>query len=46
MNAFFALRALLFAGELLVGSLLITVLAFFAASQKRASARHLTFAGA
>ena len=46
MNAFFALRALLYAGELLVGSLPIMAIAFLGAAQKRASARHLTFAGA
>ncbi|HEX3431328.1 MAG TPA: M56 family metallopeptidase [Rhizomicrobium sp.] len=46
MNAFFALRALFFAGEVVVGSLPVMALAFLAASQKRASARHLTFAGA
>lgn len=46
MNAFFALRALLFAAEVLVGSLPIMALAFVGAVQKRASARHLAFAGA
>jgi beta-lactamase regulating signal transducer with metallopeptidase domain len=46
MNAFFALRALLFAGEVLLGSLPIMALALLGASQKRASARHLTYAGA
>ena len=46
MNAFFALRALLFAGEVLIGSLLIMALALLAAVQKRASARHATYTGA
>jgi len=46
MNAFFALRALLFAGEVLLGSLPIMALAFVHAMQKRASARHATYAGA
>jgi len=46
MNAFFALRALLFAAEVLLGSLPIMALAFLGAVQKRASARHLGFAGA
>lgn len=46
MSAFFALRALLFAGELLLGSLPIMALAFLGAVQKRASARHLAYAGA
>jgi len=46
MTAFFVLRGLLFAGELLIGSLPVMALAFLASWQKRASARHLTFAGA
>ncbi|HLY06917.1 MAG TPA: M56 family metallopeptidase [Rhizomicrobium sp.] len=46
MNAFFALRALLFAAEILLGSLPIMGLAFLGAVQKRASARHLAYAGA
>jgi beta-lactamase regulating signal transducer with metallopeptidase domain len=46
MNAFFALRALLFAAEVLLGSLPIMALAFVGTMQKRASARHLAYAGA
>ena len=46
MNAFFALRALLFAGEVLLGSIPIMALAFLGAIQKRASARHLAYGGA
>ncbi len=45
MTPFFALRTLLFAGELLAGSMLIMALAWIFASQKRASARHLAWAG-
>ena len=46
MSSFFALRALLFGGELLAGSMLIMILAWAAATQKAASARHLIWAGA
>lgn len=46
MNAFFALRALLFAGEVLAGSIPVMALTFLGAVQKRASARHLAYAGA
>jgi beta-lactamase regulating signal transducer with metallopeptidase domain len=46
MNSLFALRALLYAGELLAGSTLILMLAWLGASQKTASARHLSWAGA
>ncbi|HEX9159825.1 MAG TPA: M56 family metallopeptidase [Rhizomicrobium sp.] len=44
MNAFFALRALLFACEVLLGSLPIMALGFLGGLQKRASARHLSYA--
>ena len=46
MTPLFALRALLFAGELLAGSIVIMALAWALSSQKRASARHLAWAGA
>jgi beta-lactamase regulating signal transducer with metallopeptidase domain len=46
MSSFFAIRALLFAGELLAGSVLIMTMAWLAASQRAASSRHLTWAGA
>jgi beta-lactamase regulating signal transducer with metallopeptidase domain len=46
MSSFFALRALLFAGELLAGSMLIMLLAWAATTQKAASARHLIWTGA
>jgi beta-lactamase regulating signal transducer with metallopeptidase domain len=46
MTPLFALRSLLFAGELLAGSMLIVALAWLFAWQKRASARHLAWAGA
>ena len=46
MSSLFAMRTLLFAGELLAGSVLIMTLAWLAATQKAASARHLTWAGA
>jgi beta-lactamase regulating signal transducer with metallopeptidase domain len=46
MTPLFALRTLLFAGELLAGSMLIMALAWIFASQRRASARHLAWAGA
>jgi beta-lactamase regulating signal transducer with metallopeptidase domain len=46
MTPLFALRTLLFAGELLAGSMLIMALAWLFASQRRASARHLAWAGA
>jgi beta-lactamase regulating signal transducer with metallopeptidase domain len=44
MNAFFALRALLFACEVLLGSLPIMALGFLGGLRKRASARHLSYA--
>jgi beta-lactamase regulating signal transducer with metallopeptidase domain len=46
MTPLFALRALLFAGELLAGSTLIMACTWLFASQKNASARHLAWAGA
>jgi beta-lactamase regulating signal transducer with metallopeptidase domain len=46
MTPLFALRMLLFAGELLAGSILIMSLGWALSSQKRASARHLAWAGA
>ena len=46
MTPLFALRTLLFAGELLAGSMLVMALAWIFAVQKRASARHLAWAGA
>lgn len=46
MTPLFALRTLLFAGELLAGSIIIMALAWALALQKRASARHLAWAGA
>jgi beta-lactamase regulating signal transducer with metallopeptidase domain len=46
MTPLFALRTLLFAGELLAGSMLIMALGWIFASQRRASARHLSWAGA
>ncbi|HEX4079084.1 MAG TPA: M56 family metallopeptidase [Rhizomicrobium sp.] len=46
MTPLFALRALLFAGELLAGSTLIMAGAWLFAAQKNASARHLAWAGA
>jgi beta-lactamase regulating signal transducer with metallopeptidase domain len=46
MTSLFALRALLFAGELLAASLLVLALVWLAASPKSASARHLAWAGA
>jgi beta-lactamase regulating signal transducer with metallopeptidase domain len=46
MTSLFALRALLFAGELLTGSTLVTVLAWGLAAQKNASARHLVWVSA
>ena len=46
MTELFALRALLFAGELLAGSAVILSLAWGLAAQRSASARHLTWAGA
>jgi beta-lactamase regulating signal transducer with metallopeptidase domain len=46
MTSLFALRALLFAGELLVASLLVLAIVWLVASPKSASARHLAWAGA
>lgn len=46
MTSLFALRALLFAGDLLAASLLILALVWVVASPRTASARHLTWAGA
>jgi beta-lactamase regulating signal transducer with metallopeptidase domain len=46
MTELFALRALLFAGELLAGSAVILLFAWCLAEQRSASARHLTWAGA
>jgi beta-lactamase regulating signal transducer with metallopeptidase domain len=46
MTSLFALRALLFAGELLAASLLILALVWAMASPKTASARHLSWAAA
>lgn len=46
MTSYFALRALLFAGELLAGSLVLMALAWTFAAQRRASARHLAWTGA
>jgi beta-lactamase regulating signal transducer with metallopeptidase domain len=46
MTPLFALRTLLFAGELLAGSMLIIALAWIFALQRRASARHVAWAGA
>ncbi|HTW33159.1 MAG TPA: M56 family metallopeptidase [Rhizomicrobium sp.] len=46
MTSLFALRALLFAGELLAASLLILALVWLVASPRTASARHLAWAGA
>ncbi|HEY3636692.1 MAG TPA: M56 family metallopeptidase [Rhizomicrobium sp.] len=46
MTSLVALRALLFAGELLAGSIFVMALAWIFAAQKRASARHLAWAGA
>lgn len=51
MNAFLAMRALVFMGELFAGSALVLILAWLilawpAASGKRASARHLVWAAA
>ena len=46
MTPLFALRTLLFAGELLAGSTIIMSSAWLLASQKRASARHLAWTGA
>jgi beta-lactamase regulating signal transducer with metallopeptidase domain len=45
MSSLFALRALLFASELLAGSMLIMIFAWAAATQRAASARHLIWAG-
>jgi beta-lactamase regulating signal transducer with metallopeptidase domain len=46
MTTFFALRGLLFAGEILAGSALLMAVAWLAAPRKTASTRHLTWAGA
>jgi beta-lactamase regulating signal transducer with metallopeptidase domain len=46
MTSLFALRALLFAGDLLAASLLILALVWAVASPRTASARHLAWAGA
>jgi len=46
MTPLFALRTLLFTGELLAGSMLIMALGWLFGSQKRASARHLAWTGA
>src|ERR1700677_2622238 len=46
MTSLFALRTLLFAGELLAASLLILALVWVIASPRTASARHLAWAGA
>ncbi|HWE07655.1 MAG TPA: M56 family metallopeptidase [Rhizomicrobium sp.] len=46
MTELIALRALLFAGELLAGSAVILSFAWGLAAQRSASARHLTWAGA
>src|SRR5215469_17534150 len=46
MSTLFALRGLLFAGELLAGSTVIMALGWLAPRQKSASARHLTWSGA
>ena len=46
MSSLFAMHALLFAGEMLAGSTLVMTLAWLAATQNAASARHLTWAGA
>ena len=46
MTPLFALRTLLFAGELLAGSMLIMGLAWAFTTQKRASVRHLAWGGA
>ncbi len=46
MSELFALRALLFVGELLAGSAVILSMAWGLAAQRSASARHLTWAGA
>jgi hypothetical protein len=44
MTPLFALRALLFAGELLAGSSVIMAFAWALSAQRRASARHLAWA--
>ncbi len=46
MSSLFALRALLFGGELFLASSLIMALAWLGSAQKSASARHLTWLGA
>src|SRR5580698_10090319 len=46
MNSLLALRALLYVGELFAVSALILTLAWLGVSQKAASARHLSWAGA
>jgi len=46
MTSLFALRALLFAGELLAASLLILAIVWLIASPRTASARHLAWAAA
>lgn len=46
MNSLFALRTLLFAGDLLAGSTLTLVFAWLATAQRSASARHLLWAAA
>jgi beta-lactamase regulating signal transducer with metallopeptidase domain len=46
MTSLFALRTLLFAGELLAASLLVLALVWLVASPRSASARHLAWAGA
>src|SRR5580698_1040393 len=46
MNSLLALRALLYVGELFAVSALILTLAWLGISQKAASARHLSWAGA
>jgi bla regulator protein BlaR1 len=46
MTSLFALRAILFAGELLAASLMILALVWVVASPRTASARHLAWAGA
>ena len=46
MTSLFALRTLLFAGELLAASMLILALVWLIASPRTASARHLAWAGA